>query len=325
MEGATASRESTTVEVAARNSSEPRVEAEAGLKLTKLSDADDVEAYLTTSEHVMQAYKIPKERWVYKLAPQLTGKAQRAYAAMLTADAGKYDDVKAAILRSYDINSETYWQQFRSIRLNEGENHREMATRLSDLIDKWMKECKSVKGVCELVVIEQPLKTLPSEVRVWVHERKPKSSTEAGQLADDYVQARQTFQHSGSRKPGEKFRKHVQVENKAPSNKHQGGDGSSHKSHAPRNASDQRGQRKKQKCFNCRGIGHIAADALVMQCFAGSAVFQSESLRDFQLRQELTLKKEVEGNIVEDMLLDTGCSLVLVRQELVTEDKLMSR
>ena len=48
VEGATASWESTTVEVAARSSSEPRVETEAGLKLTKLSDADNVEAYLTT-------------------------------------------------------------------------------------------------------------------------------------------------------------------------------------------------------------------------------------------------------------------------------------
>ena len=34
VEGATASRESTTVEVAARSLSEPRVEAEAGLKLS---------------------------------------------------------------------------------------------------------------------------------------------------------------------------------------------------------------------------------------------------------------------------------------------------
>ena len=41
--------------------------------------------------------------------------------------------------------------------------------------------------------------------------------------------------------------------------------------------------------------------------------------------QELTLKGEVEGNIVEDML-NTGCSQTLVRQlELVTEDKLTSR
>ena len=244
---------------------------------------------------------------------------------MPTADAGKYDDVKAAILRRYDINSETYRQRFRSIHLNEGESHRDMATRLSDLIDKWMKECKSVKEVCELVVIEQLLETLPSKVRVWVRERKPKSSTEAGQLADDYVQARKASQHSGSRKPGEKSREHVHVENKAPSNKHQGGNGSSHKSHAPRNASDWRGQRKKQKCFNCRGIGHIAAECPSDAMFCKERRVPIQKSERLPPRQELTLKGEVEGNIVEDMLLDTGCSQTLVRQELVTEDRLTSQ
>ena len=66
------------------------------------------------------------------------------------------------------ISTQTYRQQFRSIHLNEGESHREMATRLSDLIDKWMKECKSAKEVCELIVIEQLLEMLPLEVQVWV-------------------------------------------------------------------------------------------------------------------------------------------------------------
>ena len=105
VEGATVSREPTAVEAAARSSSEPRGKVEARLKLTKLSDADDVEAYLTTFECVTQVYKTPKERCVCKLSPQLTGRAQQAYAAMPTVNAGKYDDVKAAILlRRYDIN-----------------------------------------------------------------------------------------------------------------------------------------------------------------------------------------------------------------------------
>ena len=60
----------------------------------------------------MQAYKVPNESWVYKLAPQLTGREQQAYTEMPTADAEKYEEVKAAILRQYDINAETYQQHF---------------------------------------------------------------------------------------------------------------------------------------------------------------------------------------------------------------------
>ena len=39
------------------------------------------------------------DRHLFKLAPQLTGKAQQAYAAMAAEEAGDYDRVKTAILR----------------------------------------------------------------------------------------------------------------------------------------------------------------------------------------------------------------------------------
>ena len=52
------------------------------VKLTKLSEADDVEAYLTTFERMMAVFEVQKERWVCKLAPQLKGKTQQAYTAM---------------------------------------------------------------------------------------------------------------------------------------------------------------------------------------------------------------------------------------------------
>ena len=63
--------------------------------LTKLGENEDIEAYLTTFERLMTVYKVPQERWAVKLAPQ---RAQQAYAAMATADAGVYSEVKKAIL-----------------------------------------------------------------------------------------------------------------------------------------------------------------------------------------------------------------------------------
>ena len=55
---------------------------ESQAKVSKLTEADDIEAYLTTFERLMGAFSVAKERWVFKLAPQLTGKAQQAYAAL---------------------------------------------------------------------------------------------------------------------------------------------------------------------------------------------------------------------------------------------------
>ena len=85
------------------------------LRLTKLTNTDDVEAYLMTFERMMKAYAVEKARWAFVLAPQLTGKAQQAYAAMSGDMAGDYDQVKEAIQKRYNINEESYRVRFRGI------------------------------------------------------------------------------------------------------------------------------------------------------------------------------------------------------------------
>ena len=51
---------------------------------------------------------------------------------------------------------------------------------------KWLKECKKVEEVMELVEIEQILNVLPTEKKLWVAEKKLKSCVHAGELADEY-------------------------------------------------------------------------------------------------------------------------------------------
>ena len=52
------------------------------VKLVALTEKDGIEAYLVTFERIMEAYKVPQSQWTYHQAPQLTGKAQQAYAAL---------------------------------------------------------------------------------------------------------------------------------------------------------------------------------------------------------------------------------------------------
>ena len=94
------------------------------VKLVPLTDKDDIEAYLVTFERIMEAHKVPQERWAHYLAPQLTGRAQLAFAALPTADAGRYGAIKPAILTRYDINEEAYRRRFRSATRKEGEKQR---------------------------------------------------------------------------------------------------------------------------------------------------------------------------------------------------------
>ena len=57
------------------------------LKLTKLADGDDIEAFLTTFGRALVAHGVHRDKHTTILAPQLTGKACVAYAAMTDPDA----------------------------------------------------------------------------------------------------------------------------------------------------------------------------------------------------------------------------------------------
>ena len=160
------------------------------LRLTKLSDSEDIEAYLTTFERMMRVYEVPEDRWVFKLAPQLTGKAQQAYAALGADEAVEYRRVREAVLRRYDVSEESYRRRFRTTRKERNETFRELAVRLGDLAKKWLAGCDSMDEVVDKLVVEQILDTMGSDLKIWVSEKKPKSGSEARGLADDYIQAR---------------------------------------------------------------------------------------------------------------------------------------
>ena len=82
----------------------------------------------------MEAHEVDKAWWPFKLAPQLTGKAQQAYAALPPEEAKVYDTFKAVILHRYNTNEdrdvlkmffwslemkteETLWELVRTLQL----------------------------------------------------------------------------------------------------------------------------------------------------------------------------------------------------------------
>ena len=138
----------------------------------------------------MEAHGVDRDKRAAILVPQLTGKVRLAYAAMTDADAKDYNQVKAAIFQQYDINEETYRRHFRAIKPLENKTPVELAIRVKDLVEKWLKDSGNRAAVVGVVVKEQFTEVLPEEVRVCVKERKPRTTQEAGRLAKDYCQAR---------------------------------------------------------------------------------------------------------------------------------------
>ena len=69
---------------------------------------------------------------------------------------------------------------------------------MTDLLSKWIKKCKTVEEIRQ-VATKQLLNTLQRDICIWVSEHKPKMAEEAGQLADDCVQARGRSTEDGKR------------------------------------------------------------------------------------------------------------------------------
>ena len=261
----------------------------------------------------MRAYEVKEKRWVVKIAPQLTGKAQQAYAAMKAEDAGNYQLVKEAILRRYDISEQTYRQQFRDAVMKKDETVSELNVRLTDLFFKWTKGCKTVEQLGDLMILEQLVNALQTEVRVWVMERKPKTLAEAAtcKLADNYLSAQK--QNGNQLGQERKFDQKAAVDGKkktvSESSSKQGSEPKG--DDAPRIAVGKRSSRGEIRCVNCKETGHMARDC------PSNALFGGE-----QGMQEIKHSGVVEGKAVDDML-DTSCSRTMVRGDLVPREKIL--
>ncbi|MGL5294269.1 MAG: hypothetical protein ACRC9V_10970 [Aeromonas sp.] len=90
----------------------PEARSAAHHLLTKLTDQDDVEAYLHTFEVIANREAWDKSEWVKILAPFLMGEAQQAYYALPAAVTEDYDVLKAEILTRMGLSTVSAAQLF---------------------------------------------------------------------------------------------------------------------------------------------------------------------------------------------------------------------
>ena len=292
-----------------RSASSSKGASELSVKLVALMERDDSESYLVTFERIMTAHKVDKGRWPHYLAPQLTGKAQLAFAALPVSDSADYDAIKTAVLIRYDINEDSYKNRFRSSKRKEGETNREFGVRMMDSLTKWLKEHKTVDQVHQVLGIEQFLSSLPVEKRLWLVERKPKTCLQAGEWLDEYEQARR--QDVRLLKPRDK----------APGK--ESGEGDRDAGPKESQLEYRSPQRQLPRCYNCHKMGHVAS-----RCPKNAATFFGGRAKQSKVKEGHSLVWKtgyVEGREVKDIVLDTGAARTLVRDDLVPRNKFLKK
>ena len=108
----------------------------------------NVDEYFAHFERTALNLGWPRGCWSMLLQTVQTGKAQRAYATLPTENCADYELVKAAILKSFEMVPEAYWQKFRTQRKKESQFHVEFLQDKKNGLEKWC-DSKRIEGDVE--------------------------------------------------------------------------------------------------------------------------------------------------------------------------------
>ncbi|XP_060093839.1 zinc finger and SCAN domain-containing protein 31-like isoform X3 [Heteronotia binoei] len=156
---------------------------------------EDANAFLASFEQVAKACRWPKEEWVARLLPAISGETKQVFSSLDLRDRSDYGKVKATILRGDALRRERQRQHFRHFCYQESEGPRETYSQLQELCHRWLKvERHTKEQILELLVLEQFLAILPTEVQSCVRECCPESCSQAVALAEGFLLKQQEAQ-----------------------------------------------------------------------------------------------------------------------------------
>ena len=178
-----------------------------GPKVPKITEKDDNDVYLCSSERLTTVHRWDRGTWATRLAANLSGKTLEACARMSAEDSSDYDRVRTAILNWYELTGETYRKKFRYNRKEHNETFKEGSVKLTGYFNRWLEVEKifEFKQLHETLIMDQLLNACSPELRIWLEERYPKKLEDMVQLADHYLVSHRKSDRQEKKGEGEKF------------------------------------------------------------------------------------------------------------------------
>ncbi|XP_060093601.1 uncharacterized protein LOC132570982 [Heteronotia binoei] len=143
---------------------------------------DNTKAKLASFEGGSEAY--PR----FKRLADVGGEAIEGYRRIGARNTEDYKKVREGLLREDLVTMDVQRTLFREFRYQEAEGPREVCSRLWYLCHRWLKPERHTKEqILELVILEQFLAILPSELQSWVKAGCPQTCDQAVALAEDFL------------------------------------------------------------------------------------------------------------------------------------------
>lgn len=93
---------------------------------------------------------------------------------------------QGSVFQDYDADCEVFRQRFRQFQYKEAAGPHEAFNKLWELCCQWLKpKMRSKEQILELLVLEQFLTILPTEIETWVREHCPENRERVVSLIED--------------------------------------------------------------------------------------------------------------------------------------------
>uniref|UniRef100_A0A8C3FGM4 CCHC-type domain-containing protein n=1 Tax=Chrysemys picta bellii TaxID=8478 RepID=A0A8C3FGM4_CHRPI len=146
--------------------------------------------FLNAFETACELHRVNPADKLRVLTPLLDPKAVALYRQLEEAEKGDYELFKKALLRKFGLTPKMYRKRFRSQNKTPEISYLQLAVRMEEYASKWADGAQTKENLVKLLVLEQLYERCPSDLRLWLVDRKPENPRHAGRLADEFVKSR---------------------------------------------------------------------------------------------------------------------------------------
>nr|CAB3263335.1 uncharacterized protein LOC108950802 [Phallusia mammillata] len=287
-------------------------------ELPKFVDGvDDMDGYLLRFERYAENSGWERNQWAPWLSALLTGKAMGVYSRLSAEEARDYEALKRALRERYGLREDGYRNKFNNEIQQQGETVSQYFVRFENYLDSWVEMAgieKTYKGLKELFLHEKFHKDSYRELSLYMRQHSTNDLKQFAETADRFLgPLKKTI--SGHSCDTKHPRAAVYYSN-CERPKYLGED-----YHIHRPGPDDR------RCFNCNGRGHLARDCHVRTAGSGAEPrHRGGKIENALFVQKCSYKlKPTLGQVGQrtvETIRDTGCTSVMVRRSLVTDDQM---